>query len=104
MPLIVVAFLAPESPWWLVRKGRIADARKSLERLTSKSSGVEDFDLDNTISMMAHTNELEKEVSGAGLHASVQVRASHVVLFSTSAPLTSSSSAPVSARVVTRRL
>ncbi len=62
VPLIVGISFAPESPWWLVRKGRNEDARKSLCRLTSTDS---ETDIDHTISMMRHTNELEKEI-GAG--------------------------------------
>ena len=61
IPLLIVAFLAPESPWWLVRRGKIAEARHSLERLTSRRDG-DDFDIDNTIAMMRHTNHLEMEV------------------------------------------
>ncbi|VVT45728.1 uncharacterized protein SAPINGB_P000861 [Magnusiomyces paraingens] len=34
MILCVLPF-APESPWWLVRKDRVSDARQSLKRLTS---------------------------------------------------------------------
>jgi len=30
---MILIFLAPESPWWLVRKGRKAQALRSLERL-----------------------------------------------------------------------
>ena len=30
-------FLAPESPWWLVRKGRLEQAARSVERLGRKS-------------------------------------------------------------------
>ncbi|PVH69328.1 sugar transporter [Cadophora sp. DSE1049] len=62
VPLIIGISMAPESPWWLVRKGRNDDARKALRRLTSTES---ETDIDNTISMMRHTNELEKEI-GAG--------------------------------------
>lgn len=51
-----------ESPWWLVRKGRIADAKKSLLRLTSLDRET-DFDADETIAMMAHTTALEEEIT-----------------------------------------
>ncbi|KAI7237981.1 sugar porter family MFS transporter [Hortaea werneckii] len=59
VPLIIGITLAPESPWWLVRKGRNEDAKKQLLRLTSRSQV--DFDPDATISMMIYTNELERE-------------------------------------------
>ena len=48
-----------ESPWWLVRKGRIDDAKKVLLRLTSKNQ-IESFNADETVAMMVHTNEMEK--------------------------------------------
>lgn len=60
VPLIIGIWLAPESPWWLVRKGRTEDAKKSLFRLTNRNTGLE-FNPDETISMMVHTDEMEKE-------------------------------------------
>ena len=60
--LIVGIFLAPESPWWLVRKGRIADAKKSLLRLTSLNRET-DFDADETVAMMVHTTALEEKIT-----------------------------------------
>ncbi|KAL2681378.1 hypothetical protein Neosp_008989 [[Neocosmospora] mangrovei] len=60
VPLIIGIWLAPESPWWLVRRGRIEDAKHSLQRLTVRN-GNADFKPDETISMMIHTNEMEKE-------------------------------------------
>jgi SP family general alpha glucoside:H+ symporter-like MFS transporter len=62
VPLALVAFFAPESPWWLVRKGRFEDAKRSLTRLTYKT-GSKDFDPDQTIAMMRQTVAAEKEVS-----------------------------------------
>ncbi|KAG4440377.1 hypothetical protein IFR05_004117 [Cadophora sp. M221] len=37
VPLAIIMCFAPDSPWWLVRKGRSADAQKTLERLLSTS-------------------------------------------------------------------
>lgn len=34
---MILIFLAPESPWWLVRKGRKEEALRSLKRLGSKN-------------------------------------------------------------------
>ncbi|KAH8600767.1 sugar porter family MFS transporter [Bisporella sp. PMI_857] len=62
VPLLIGIALAPESPWWLVRKGRTAEAKKSLLRLTSLDKET-DFDADETISMMVHTTALEEEIT-----------------------------------------
>lgn len=59
VPLAIGIFLAPESPWWLYRKGRIADAEKSLRRLQTK---VPEEELANTLSMMAYTINIENEM------------------------------------------
>jgi len=65
VPLLIGILLAPESPWWLVRKGRTEEAKKSLLRLTSLNRET-DFDADETIAMMVHTTALEEEItSGA---------------------------------------
>jgi SP family general alpha glucoside:H+ symporter-like MFS transporter len=61
VPILLGCIFAPESPWWLVRKGRIDEARYQLLRLTSRSD--QKFDVDPTIAMMQHTNELEKSAS-----------------------------------------
>ncbi|GKT63228.1 MFS alpha-glucoside transporter [Colletotrichum tofieldiae] len=58
IPIIIGVTLAPESPTWLVRKGRLTDARKALRRLASPS--VTDAQLDVNVAMIAHTNELER--------------------------------------------
>lgn len=62
LPLMIGVFFAPESPWWLVRRERLQDAKHSLSRLTSKDR-MANFDLDDTIAMMVHTNELEKQIN-----------------------------------------
>ncbi|KAJ5242825.1 uncharacterized protein N7469_001152 [Penicillium citrinum] len=65
LPLFIAITLAPESPWWLVRRGRTEDAKRSLERLTNRDR-QEDFDADETIAMMVHTTALEAKItSGA---------------------------------------
>ncbi|KAL4897876.1 hypothetical protein BDV59DRAFT_51481 [Aspergillus ambiguus] len=65
LPLFIGILLAPESPWWLVRRGRTEDAKKALLRLTSVNRET-DFDADETIAMMVHTTALEKQItSGA---------------------------------------
>jgi SP family general alpha glucoside:H+ symporter-like MFS transporter len=62
IPIIIGTALAPESPWWLVRRGRIEDAKTSLLRLTSLEKNP-DFNADDTIAMMEHTNALEMATS-----------------------------------------
>lgn len=54
---IVGAFLAPETPWFLVKKGRYEEAAKSLKR-----TGYAD-DVDNTIAHMKETILLENQSS-----------------------------------------
>ena len=61
LPLLTGIIFAPESPWWLVRHGRLQDAERSLKRLTSSKDT--EFDAAKTVAMMVHTNELEKEVT-----------------------------------------
>lgn len=51
---------APESPWWLVRKQRIEDAKRVLLRLTRRG---QEFNADNTAAMMLQTDAAEKKLS-----------------------------------------
>ncbi|KAF2826131.1 sugar transporter [Ophiobolus disseminans] len=62
VPLIIGIFLAPESPWWLVRKGKIEAAKTSLLRLTSLNRET-DFDAEETVAMMVHTTALEEKIT-----------------------------------------
>ncbi|KAJ5700409.1 hypothetical protein N7536_003422 [Penicillium majusculum] len=62
VPLFIAIFLAPESPWWLVRKNRDEDAKKALLRLTNPERNV-DFNADETIAMIRHTTDLEAKLS-----------------------------------------
>jgi len=59
-PIILGVLFAPESPTWLVRKGRMADARKSLRRLTSKEAT--DADIDASLALIEYTDKLEKHM------------------------------------------
>ncbi|KAH7142587.1 alpha-glucosides permease MPH2/3 [Dactylonectria estremocensis] len=56
-PLAILIFCAPESPWWLVRKGRLDAAAHAVGRL-GRSSVVENAS--ETVAMMRRTIELEK--------------------------------------------
>ncbi|KAH6693690.1 hypothetical protein F5X68DRAFT_228099 [Plectosphaerella plurivora] len=60
VPLFIVGYLCPESPWYLVRRGRIDDAENSLRRLARKGHYTEES-MAQTLALMKHTNEMEKE-------------------------------------------
>ncbi|KAI1103847.1 sugar transporter [Jackrogersella minutella] len=60
VPILVGLIFAPESPWWYVRHGDREAAKASLLRLTSRNDPS--FNADETISMIEHTNELEKQM------------------------------------------
>ncbi|KAJ6441722.1 sugar porter (SP) family MFS transporter [Purpureocillium lavendulum] len=62
LPLFIGIYFAPESPWWLVRKGKTQEAKKSLLRLTSLNRET-DFDADETVAMMVHTTALEEKIT-----------------------------------------
>ncbi|KAI7024556.1 sugar transporter [Hortaea werneckii] len=59
-PLLIVGFFAPESPWYLVRREKIAEAEKSLRRLARKGHYTE-RSMAELIAYMRHTNEMEKQ-------------------------------------------
>lgn len=62
IPIAIGVSLAPESPWWLVRRQRRKDAEKALLRLSSRSQENK-FDVGDTVTMMEHTDVLEKTIS-----------------------------------------
>lgn len=55
-PLAILIFFAPESPWWLVRKGKLEQAANSVERLGRKSR----MNAPESVAMMRRVIELEK--------------------------------------------
>ncbi|KAF5538047.1 major facilitator superfamily transporter [Fusarium phyllophilum] len=58
-PLAILIFLSPESPWWLVRKGRLEEAANAVRRL-GRSTHVDNAQ--EAIAMMRRTIDLEKTV------------------------------------------
>jgi hypothetical protein len=60
-PVILLTGLpfAPESPYWLVRKNRREDAKRSLEKLSSKKNPP---DTDAFLNMIEQTDLLEQEL------------------------------------------
>lgn len=63
LPLIIGAYLAPESPWWLVRQNRLEEAKAAVHRLTSRQSVA--FDVDKHVILMALTTEHERTVNAS---------------------------------------
>ncbi|KAI5358665.1 putative major facilitator, sugar transporter, major facilitator superfamily [Septoria linicola] len=59
IPIAVMVFLAPESPWYHVRNGNVEAAKRIVARLQTQPTPD---DLDKTVAMMVHTNELEKQI------------------------------------------
>ncbi|KAJ5653931.1 Maltose permease MAL61 [Penicillium lividum] len=83
LPLAIGIFFAPESPWWLMRKGRIADVRKTLYRLRSKDSS--EAEIEDTIALMEHTIKIENEMKASSsywdLFKGVNLRRTEITVF-----------------------
>ena len=58
---MILIFFAPESPWWLVRRGRTEQALRSIERLGSKSRQH----AQQALAMMERTVEIEIKQGGS---------------------------------------
>lgn len=60
---IVIIFFAtiyaPESPWWLIRKGRREQAKKVLLQLTRQHDNI---NVENILAIMEQTNAVEKKL------------------------------------------
>lgn len=56
LPLMAMISFAPESPWWLVRAGRLEDAEDVVERLGGNHSRASPKD---TVATMVRTNAIE---------------------------------------------
>ncbi|KAJ5279729.1 general substrate transporter [Penicillium angulare] len=57
--MIIICWFAPESPWWLTRKGQESEARISLDRVCSAPEDV--IDPEHTMAVIQETLRLEKE-------------------------------------------
>ncbi|KAI2785768.1 hypothetical protein POX_h09527 [Penicillium oxalicum] len=60
-PLMILLFLAPESPWWLIRRGRKAEALRSIERLGDGSAES----AQQSLAMMERTVQIESQMGGS---------------------------------------
>ncbi|KAI1269705.1 hypothetical protein F5Y18DRAFT_371218 [Xylariaceae sp. FL1019] len=61
--IIPGVFFIPESPWWLVRKGRSEAARDALQRLSSKR-----VDVDAILAVITATDKLELEMEAGSTY------------------------------------
>ena len=60
IPLLIATLLAPESPWWLVRHGRLDEAAHSLQRLAGEGS-QDSRHIQDAVANMVRTDMLEQE-------------------------------------------
>ncbi|KAH8895263.1 sugar transporter [Thozetella sp. PMI_491] len=65
--LIPACYFAPESPWWLVKKGRLEDAEKELSRVVTAPE--EAVNKKNVVAMIHHTLEMEKAMNIGGSYS-----------------------------------
>lgn len=68
LPLAVGIFFAPESPWWLVKKGRIDQARRSLERTLSGKGPEKELLVSMELDKIKTTIEKEQKMSDEGTY------------------------------------
>ena len=58
---MILLFFAPESPWWLIRRGRKDEALRSIKRLGSES----DEQAQQSLAMIERTVEIEAQMGGS---------------------------------------
>jgi len=65
VPLFLIAYFAPDSPWSCVRRDKIEEARRALQRLRQQTATSE-AEIDATLALIVHTTQLERaETVGA---------------------------------------
>ncbi|KZL63266.1 mfs sugar transporter [Colletotrichum incanum] len=60
IPFAIQWYFAPESPWYLVRKDRLEEARRSIERLSGDKTQDQ---INAQLAMMVHTTKVESGVT-----------------------------------------
>ncbi|KAF9765519.1 hypothetical protein IL306_002189 [Fusarium sp. DS 682] len=68
LPLLIGVYFCPDSPWWLIRHERQADARRALQRLVNQDH----LNIDDTVMVMAgfdptHSLSLSTGMYGMGI-------------------------------------
>lgn len=59
LPLFVILWFAPESPWYFVRVGKYVEAERAVMRLGSAAQRQR---AKETVAMMIHTDKIEKDI------------------------------------------
>ncbi|KAK2043905.1 alpha glucoside transporter [Colletotrichum somersetense] len=62
-PLMVILFFAPESPWWLIRRGRKEEALRSVKRLGASNATTQQNQ--QKYAMIQRTVEIEDQLWGS---------------------------------------
>lgn len=65
IPLLIAAVFCPDSPWWLVRRGRKDDAVKAMRRLADDTVNHEEV-----VALIDHTVKLEQQLQFGSSYAS----------------------------------
>ncbi len=71
VPIMIGIYLAPESPWWLTRKGKAAEAKKNIKRLLSVNEHTPDIDVlaDAMFNKMQLTIKEEEQITAGVTYA-----------------------------------
>lgn len=59
VPLMVIIYFAPESPWYYTRNDRLEEAKRSLKRL----SDYTEAEVNGTLAMLVHTVKIENQTT-----------------------------------------
>lgn len=62
-PLMAILFFAPESPWWLIRRGRKDEALRSIKRLGPSNATIQQNQ--QKYAMIERTVEIESQLGGS---------------------------------------